>query len=126
MLLAASFREHYSRATTGNIGDGNVDHFNAAMNPETDRREAAKAFNNADGSFFYAQNGRLKIIHGLTDLGNSFIRRESKVGGQGRLREQARRGPPDVDPRVQNVPTLVDHREVLQGLQERREPRKQL
>jgi hypothetical protein len=81
MLLAASFREHYSRATTGNIGDGNVDHFNAAMNPETDRRDAAKAFNNADGSFFYAQNGRLKTTHGLTDLGNSFTRRESKVGG---------------------------------------------
>ena len=97
MLLAASFREHYSRATTGNIGDGNVDHFNAAMNPETGRREAAKAFNNADGSFFYAQNGRLKTIHGLTDLGNSFIRRESKVGGHMGMNEIAFVGLVDVD-----------------------------
>ncbi len=97
MLLAASFREHYSRAITGNVGDGNVDHFNAAMNPETDRREAAKAFNNADGSFFYAQNGRLKTIHGLTDLGNSFIRRESKVGGHMGMNEIAFVGLVDVD-----------------------------
>ena len=97
MLLAASFKEHYSRATTGIIGDGNADRFNAAMNPETDRREAARAFNNADGSFFYARNGKLKIIHGLTDLGNSFTRRESKVGGHMGMNEIAFVGLVDVD-----------------------------
>jgi hypothetical protein len=97
MSLATSFKEHYSRATTGTIGDGNVDHFNAAMNPETDRRKAAKAFNNADGSFFYAQHGRLRIIHGLTDLGNSFIHRESKVGGHTGMSEIAFVGLVDVD-----------------------------
>ena len=67
------------------------------MNPETDQREAAKAFNNADGSFFFAQNGRLKTIHGLTDLGNSFIRRESKVGGHMVINEIAFVGLVDVD-----------------------------
>jgi len=34
MLLAASFREHFSRTTTGTSGDGNIDHFNAAMDPK--------------------------------------------------------------------------------------------
>ena len=97
MLLAASFREHYSRSTTGIIGDGNVDHFNAAMNPETNRRDAARAFNNADGSFFFAQHGTLRIIHGLTDLGNSFTRRESKVGGHMGMNEFAFVGRVDVD-----------------------------
>ena len=97
MSFATSFREHYSRATTGTIGDGNVDHFNAAMNPETDRREAAKAFNNANGSFFYAQYGKLRIIHGLTDFGNSFIRHESKVGGHTGMSEIAFVGLVDVD-----------------------------
>ena len=97
MPLATSFKEHFIRATTGTIGDGNVEHFNAAMNPETSRREAAKAFNNAEGSFFYAQNGKLKIIHGLTDFGNSFIRRESKVGGHTGMSDIAFVGLVDVD-----------------------------
>jgi hypothetical protein len=54
-----------------------VDHFNAAMDPETNWNEAAKAFNNADGTYFYAQDDKLKIIHGLTDMGNTYTRRKS-------------------------------------------------
>ena len=97
MTLAASFKEHYSRATTATSEDENVDHFNAAMNSETNRREAAMTFNNADGSFFFAQNGELKIIHGLTDMNNTFTRRESKVGGHMGMNEIAFAGRVVVD-----------------------------
>ena len=82
MTLAASFKEYYSRPTTGAVGNNNVNGFNAAMNFETTRREAAQAFNNADGTILYAgQDKKIKIIHGLKDLGNSIIRPESKIGG---------------------------------------------
>jgi hypothetical protein len=53
MTLAASFKEYYSRPTTGAVGNNNVNGFNAAMNFETTSREAAQAFNNADGFAHY-------------------------------------------------------------------------
>ena len=82
MTAAASFKEYYSRSTTGAGGNRNEDGFNTAMDPETDRRVALKAFNNIDGSFFYAgPNKQLKIVHGLTDMGNTITRPESKIGG---------------------------------------------
>ena len=82
MTLAASFKEYYSRSTTGAGGNNNVDAFNDAMNAKTNPRDAARAFNNADGSFFYAgQDKTLRIIHGLVDVGNTMSNPDSKVGG---------------------------------------------
>lgn len=81
MTPAASFKEYYSRPTTGAGGDNNVDAFNDAMNSETDQRDAARAFNNADGTFFYAYDKKIRVIHGLVEFGNTMSNPNSKVGG---------------------------------------------
>lgn len=85
MTLAASFKEYYSLPTTGAGGDKNVDSFNNQQShglKKTNPRKAVKAFNNANRTIFYAgQDRKLKIVHGLANLGNTMIRPESKIGG---------------------------------------------
>ena len=82
LAAAASFKEYFSLTTTGAGGDDNIEGFNAAMDPETDQRFAIKAFNNVDGCFFYAgPDNKLRIIHGLTDMGNTMVCPESRLGG---------------------------------------------
>jgi len=82
LAAAATFKEYYSRLTTSAGGDSNIEGYNAAMDHEASQSDAVKAFNNINGSFFYAgQDKKLRIIHGLTNLGNTMSRPESKIGG---------------------------------------------
>ena len=56
--------------------------FNSAMDSETNFTEKVRAFDNADGIMItVGPPNKAKIIHGMKDFGNTFIRPMNKVCG---------------------------------------------
>ena len=90
MPLAPSFKEYYSHQDVGAGGNGNVKAFNMTMDFKTNKADALKAFNNADGIIITAGlPNKVKLIHGLKDFGNTFGHPNSKICGHIRMNDTA-------------------------------------
>ena len=83
MPLAPSFKEYYSYQDVGAGGNGNVKAFNAAMDIETNKTDALRDFNNANGIIItVGLLNKVKFIHEMKDFGNTIVCPISKVCGR--------------------------------------------
>jgi len=104
MTRSETFASHYINLDKGVGGDGNVRSFNSAMDPETNVRDAVRAFNNADGVILVPGPGKkIRIIHGLIDFGNNMSRPTSKVCGHIGMGETAFGGHIDYVKALSNI-----------------------